>query len=203
MKFCPKCGSELPEDALFCGACGAHQAEKDKLKRSGSDNSKIKKIIILVVAVVLIVTTVIIVVVVSKEKEKERERERTAQLLTYKADDVTSAAVVATRVNTALANEGAYDDLMMNNVDESGEIIAVALSGEPFQAYGGYSLDHFIKELNREGASPVLKYTEPVKGWTPAGWAIAMKEFKTVVYITDGTTSNMVEVNPEVSIEYR
>ena len=205
MKYCPKCGSELPEDALFCGSCGARQAGNDNMKKSGSDNSKTKKIIIFIAAViVLIVATVIIVVVVSKGKEKERERERTAQLLAYKADDVTSAGTVATSVNMAMANEAAYDDLMMNNLlDNPSEIVAVALSGEPFKAYGGHSLDNFIKELNREGTSPVLKYTESVNGWTPAGWAISINKDRPVVYITDGTTAHMIEVYPTVSMEYQ
>ena len=118
------------------------------------------------------------------------------------SDDVAAAETVNTAAMTSLANEDAYDDVMMYM---DGRILATAVAGEPFQAEGGLDLHSFLNEMNMNlgGKSPSLRYKGPVNGWTPKGWAIAIRDAKPVVYITDGTIYNKVELQPNIDENYR
>ncbi len=39
MKFCAKCGSQIPDDAQFCGECGAKVVEEKNISQSTTKNS--------------------------------------------------------------------------------------------------------------------------------------------------------------------
>ena len=119
-----------------------------------------------------------------------------------KTKDISAAETVNTAVQTSLANEDAYDEIM-NYMD--GRILATANAGEPFRAEGGLSLNYFLSEVNANlgGKTPELKYRGPVNGWTPKGWAVGVQNGKPIVYITDGTSYNKVELQPSIDQNYK
>ena len=85
-------------------------------------------------------------------------------------------------------------------------VLATANAGEPFHAEGGLQLNAFLNEVNMNlgGNSPKLEYDGPVNGWQPKGWAIAIsREGKPLIFITDGTTYNKVELQPEIDENYK
>ena len=121
-----------------------------------------------------------------------------------KADDVTAAGTVNSAMSSALANEDAYDEIM-DKMD--GTILATAEQDKEFKA-NGVSAPNFISELNANvgGKAPKLKYKKKLEGtatFTPKGWAVAATNGKPIVYITDGTTSNKVEVQPSIDKNYK
>ncbi|MBO3798267.1 MAG: DUF4342 domain-containing protein [Thermoproteota archaeon] len=44
MKYCPKCGKELPDDAVFCSACGSPVGKVSKEEYSVSSDDLVKTI---------------------------------------------------------------------------------------------------------------------------------------------------------------
>ena len=121
-----------------------------------------------------------------------------------KADDIAAAETINTAVQTSLSNEDAYDEVMGNM---TGAILATATPGAAFQANGG-SYTSFLKEVNSNlgGAAPKLKYKKNLTEeatFMPNGWAIACSNGKPVVYITDGGTTNKVQVQPSISKDYK
>lgn len=57
--FCPNCGAEIPDDAVFCGNCGKNILEeesKKENKRHIDSKSKSKLVTILLIAVILVLS---------------------------------------------------------------------------------------------------------------------------------------------------
>ena len=128
-----------------------------------------------------------------------------------KADDIAAAETVNTAVQTSLSNEDAYDDIMdaMN-----GQVLASANAEDKFtlnSAATGVanSGTNFLAEVNSNlgGKTPKLKYRkkldESSANWTPKGWAIGCSNGKPLVWITDGTLTNKVEIQPSISKYYK
>lgn len=65
MKFCPNCGAELADDAVFCGACGTQLNQENVEQPAESDKSAIlnKRFLIFAAAVIVAVVIVIVLVV--------------------------------------------------------------------------------------------------------------------------------------------
>ncbi len=128
--------------------------------------------------------------------------------------DIRSAGDMGTCAIAALASEAAYDEVYYEL--DSGKIIAWAKEGGAFED-GDRGYTNFLKELNEsykiKGGAPMLQYKETIRDgidFTPAGWAIAFKDNKPVIYITDGTMSYgtlesapKVEMQPKVSFYYK
>lgn len=125
-----------------------------------------------------------------------------------KAADAESAMGIGEAMSSALAYEDAYEEVV---VYPYGTIIATADGGEPFEQAVDGSLDVFMEELNNgmefifdDEDSPEIEYHGSSIPWNPAGWAVALDESgKVTVYITDGTTENMLELYPDLADEYR
>ncbi len=120
--------------------------------------------------------------------------------------DLRSAGEMVTVATAALASEAAYDEVYMEL--DSGRIIAWAKEGGEFED-GGRGFANFVKEVNDsykfKGGAPQLQYKEKVvtgMDFIPGGWAIAFKNNKPVIYITDGTmTKNTIDSTPNVEIQ--
>ena len=121
-----------------------------------------------------------------------------------KDKDIEAANKIETAVQAALANEDAYDDV--NEFFDSGRVVAAAFGENAFVSTVEKPLNSFLTELNESlgGTAPELQYEGPVNGWKPAGWAVVLYSRKPYVkvYITDGTTNNMVEMYPDVDANY-
>lgn len=120
--------------------------------------------------------------------------------------DLRSAGDMVTVATAALASEAAYDEVYMEL--DSGRIIAWAKEGGEFED-GGRGFANYVKELNLsykyKGGTPLLQYKEKILAETdfiPGGWAIALKNNKPVIYITDGTmTKNTINSTPKVEMQ--
>ena len=128
--------------------------------------------------------------------------------------DIRSAGDLASFAIAGLAYDDAYNEVYLEL--DSGRIIAWAKEGGEF-VDGGRGFDNYVKEINDsyklKGGAPLLQYKEKIMSDTefiPGGWAIAFKNNKPVIYITDGTmTENTidsapkVEMQPDVDFNYR
>jgi len=118
-----------------------------------------------------------------------------------KADDIAAAETVNTAVQTSLSNEDAYDEIMavMNG--------SVLLSANADAAFPTTTYPTFATEVNSNlgGKTPKLKYKKNLEtaGFLPAGWAVGASNGKPIVWITDGGTTNMVEVQPSIHKDYK
>ncbi len=118
-----------------------------------------------------------------------------------KADDIAAAETVNTAVQTSLSNEDAYDEIMDNMTG------AVLLKADQEQAFPTTTYPNFAKEVNSNlgGKTPKLKYKKSLEagGFVPGGWAVAASNGKPIVYITNTGGSQMVEVQPSISKDYK
>ena len=128
--------------------------------------------------------------------------------------DLRSAGDIAVALTSSMSSEAAYEEVAAEL--DSGKILAWAKAGEAFEN-GGTGYGTFVKELNEslkyKGGVPALQYKEEIQGkvtFVPAGWAVAFRDHKPVVYITDGTmtadtvdSTPMIEMQPDVDVNYR
>ena len=117
-----------------------------------------------------------------------------------KADDVDSAGVIATALNTALSNDAVYDIVMATNVtDGNYNVLLTAQSGDTEWTVGnGIDPSSVLKELmDSTCPPPTLKYTKEIKSdnFVPAGWVICIVDNRPVVMVSDGN------VNPGASLK--
>ena len=123
-----------------------------------------------------------------------------------KADDVDSAGVIATALNTALSNDAVYDIVMATNVtDGNYNVLMTAQNGDTEWTVGnGIDPDGVLKELmDSTCPPPELKYTREIKSdnFVPAGWVICIVDDRPVVMVSDGnndpgTALKAVALNP-------
>ncbi|MBR0146336.1 MAG: prepilin-type N-terminal cleavage/methylation domain-containing protein [Eubacterium sp.] len=127
-----------------------------------------------------------------------------------KADDIAAAETINTAVQTSMSNEDAYDDII-EAMD--GGVIATAGLEQPFVSASHAKVKNaaanFLEEVNSNlsGKAPKLKYRkvldDTAANWTPGGWAIGCTNSRPIVWITDGTTTNKVEIQPSISKYYK
>lgn len=66
--FCPKCGKEIPDDALFCSSCGS-KIEKSEEKVEKKKSSSPLKIIIAIISFILILVALIFFIIKYNENK--------------------------------------------------------------------------------------------------------------------------------------
>ncbi|MBQ8950507.1 MAG: prepilin-type N-terminal cleavage/methylation domain-containing protein [Eubacterium sp.] len=114
-----------------------------------------------------------------------------------KADDVDSAGVIATAINTALSNDEVYDIVMETNVTGGNCVVLMtALNGDTEWTIGNeIDPNGVLKNLmDTTCPPPTLKYTKEIKSdnFVPAGWVVCIKDEKPVVMVSDGNVNTGV-----------
>lgn len=130
-----------------------------------------------------------------------------------KADDVNSAGVIATAINTALSNESVYDIVMETNVtDGNRKVIMTALNGDTEWTVGnGIDPNGVLKDMmDSTCPPPALKYTKEIESdnFVPAGWVVCIVDDHPVVMVYDGnvnpgTTMKVAALSPMECPDYK
>ena len=120
-------------------------------------------------------------------------------------NDIESAEKIAKAVQKVLKSEKVRKAL----TKFTGEILIMAKSGKTFSPVENTKLKSFAEMVNKNLAgeysegTPQFRHTGTSAGWQIKAWAIAVDaEGNPVVYVTDGTTENKMEIYPNVDENY-
>jgi type IV pilus assembly protein PilA len=119
-----------------------------------------------------------------------------------RSDDVAAAETINTAVQSALANEDAYDEIQpaMSAMTGSATVLGSASAGTGSSSFGGTSASVFWSEVNSSTTGgPKLKYKK--NGCTH--WMVGVNSAgKPVVWVgTAGTTTT--ELQPSINASYK
>ncbi len=129
-----------------------------------------------------------------------------------RADDVTAAGVIATAVQTAMANEAAYDCLQddMDSTGSSGVVLTAGTSGSDKFAYVGSCTTQNLKDALENDvnssvsqAAPKIKYKKDAGKGKPATWAVFMKNDKPVVALSTDSNSSYILAGGDIDPSYQ
>ena len=119
--------------------------------------------------------------------------------------DIKSAQKIAETVAKVLKSKKVKKEISKYK----GEVAITARSGKKFTPVAKAKLDTFVELVNKHlpneynEISPQIRHTGTSQGWTIKAWAVTLDENgEPVVYVTDGTLENKMELYPNVDKNY-
>ena len=119
-----------------------------------------------------------------------------------RSDDVAAAETINTAVQSALANEDAYDEVQKKLGSSTGDIVLATAKADGTSKFAGAGLDSFLEEVNSTTVGgPKLKYT---KGGATY-WTIGVNggTGKPVVWLGKGSSQTTWELQPTIHKSYK
>lgn len=119
-----------------------------------------------------------------------------------RSDDVAAAETVNTAVQSALANEDAYDEVQKKVKSTTGDVILATAEADGKTSFSGASLASFLEEVNSTTTGgPKLKYT---KGGAEY-WTIGVNGStgKPVVWLGKKSSGTDWELQPTIDKSYK